>query len=301
MFGADRLTEVQRIAYRYLRDILERDPTTLTMPARRLFLLDQFERETEIKLQGEMRDLIMDRLASASTNVTVTESLKLFTMLNDFLTLLARIRHGYGVRRIARCSVLVKPESDHEDETLRSMSKLGFSMHLPGDYSYLDKSLEGEDHFIVPCIMLKQSTALQIKSVVDDEVKRNHNIIQRILVELGKALGYRAEKEYHLSIPQPRLDVALTKHDRLVKAFEIQFQLDKRSLLGALYNLMKAYESGAEIYLVIPNTSAMQQVKSLIQSDRPQLVGIMRILTADQVVKLYEAIRQGRSIVSLLR
>jgi len=296
LFGIDRLKEIQKDVFKFLEENVDR----LKDYRDREALLEKFERGYELQVLAEILDIIRSRLG-CSTLDKAAEVLEFYGELHEALQLLERVRYGYGIVRTAGvCNALVKPQSPDDMRLLDTLSRIGLAIHLPRDYSYLAEDLGNENHFVIPCIVLQGSTLAKIRDLVDNTIKQNHKVVQKAIEELGKALGYETRSEMPLEIPSFRLDVAWMRNGRLVKAFEIQFMLSKEKILNALYNLKKAYREGAEIYLVVPHRHAIDHVKAIVREE-PEIEKALNILTVNQVIKLYEAVKENRAIVSLLR
>jgi len=296
VFGVDRLVEIQRDVFRFLEENVERLQSHYTREA----LLGEFEQKMGVEILAELLSIIKFRFEHAPLS-RATRILELYTELQNALELLEKIKHGYSIVRTAGvCSSLVKPQSYEGLKLLDTLSRIGLAIHLPKGYDYLVEEFSQDDHFIVPCIALQGNTVARIRDLLNEAIKQNHSVIQKVIEELGRALGYETRSELYLEIPSFRLDVAWMKSGSLVKAFEVQFMLSKEKVLNAFYNLKKARREGAEIYLVVPHRHAVEYVKSLVRED-PELEKDLNILVVDQLIKLYEAVKENRAVVSLLR
>ena len=300
VFGVHRLPEIQRKVYLFL----EEHADELKYHHSREALLRNFELEYESRLVAGALNLAKRRLGVWRMEEAY-RVVGLYAGLREALGLVDEVKYGRGVVGMAGThSLLVEPGDERESTLLQALASVGLAVHLPAgaeDAGYLVKRLRSRDHFILPFTTLQAAVIEGLRKLAEEAVIGSHKAVQSVLVELGSLLGYEARAEKRLEELGYRLDVAWFRAGRLSKAFEVQFTMTRKGLLEALQRLRLAARLGAKAYLVVPSDRrAVDAARALIEGETGPATSIY-VITAGSVVRLYDALREDRSLLTLLR
>ncbi len=300
VFGVHRLPEIQRRVYLFLEEQVD----DLKYHYSREALLRGFELEYESLLVAGALDLARRRLGVWRME-DAYRVVGLYAGLREALGLVEEVKYGRGVVGVAGThSLLVEPRDEREFTVLQALADAGLALHLPAkaeDAGYIVERLRSRDHFILPFTTLQAAVAGRLRRLAEEAVVGSHKAVQAVLVELGSILGYEARAEERLEGLGYRLDVAWLRAGRLAKAFEVQLTMTKERLLEALQRLAAAALLGAEAYLVVPpGRRPVGEARALLEGEAGPAAPV-QVITADGVVRLYEALREGGSLLSLLR
>jgi len=293
VFGIKKCNEIKERTYCFLDKYADELKSYI---GRESFLI-QFEREYFMDILYCLEDIIRFKPLSENGELRYVD---LWIDLEDFIDLLDKIAYGYGIVKTAGlCDVLVKVLRDRDKKLLNQLSRLGLTIYLPKDHEYLDKSLQSEDHFIIPCISLQPFILMHIKNIISSPIIEFHKDLQKFICELGRVLGYKVETE--AQIESFKLDVVWMKDNKIAKAFEVQLRVTKPEMFKVLQRLRKAHEKGAEIFIIVPNEEALSNAKSFIRSEARDLENVLNIITARGIKELYKIVKKEPKLVSILR
>ncbi|MEB3779736.1 MAG: hypothetical protein GSR85_05850 [Desulfurococcales archaeon] len=300
VFGVDSVNRYQREAF----NILEENVDELRSHVRRKHFLEVFEEENERNILNAIIELIKER-SSVRSLKEASKALKYSARLFNTLQFIDEIKYGRGIlveKTVSHGTSLVEPLNKQATMYLDTLADTGLAIHLPAiDCCYTVEELKKSDHYIVPSVLFNRMLQSGIRELLENNVNKNHKVIQEAIKEIGEIVGYDARSEYRIELPGPILDVVWIKGNKITKVFEVQMDLERRKALGALHNLKKAYEVfRSELYLVVPND--IQELEWIRELAKDLGIGErVKIITTDTVILLRRALEHDRGLLLLVR